>query len=59
MRAEPAAAVDFFPEDSEMVRLVRELDWSSTPLGPQKNWSASLRMVVRFVLANRFPMLLW
>ena len=57
--AERATAADFLPEDTEMGRLVRELDWAATPLGPVEDWSASLRMVVRFVLANRFPMLLW
>ena len=56
---EPATAADFLPEDGEMARLVRELDWAATPLGPVAGWSASLRMMVRFVLANRFPMLLW
>src|SRR5579862_2348429 len=42
-----------------MARLVRELNWAATPLGPVEGWSASLRMMVRIVLANRFPMLLW
>ena len=56
---EPAAGADFLLEDSEMGHLVRELDWAATPLGPVEGWSASLRMMVRFVLANRFPMLLW
>ena len=47
------------PEDGQMARLVRELNWAATPLGPVEGWSASLRMMVRIVLANRFPMLLW
>jgi hypothetical protein len=51
--------MDFFPDDSEVARLVREFDWAATPLGPLAQWSASLRMIVRFLLANRFPMLLW
>ena len=55
----PVAVADFLPEDGEMACLVRALDWSATPLGPVETWSASLRMVVRFLLANRFPMLLW
>jgi signal transduction histidine kinase len=42
-----------------MAQLVSEFDWSSTNLGPASGWSTSLRMIVRFVLANRFPMLLW
>ncbi|MCC7091620.1 MAG: PAS domain S-box protein [Nitrosomonas sp.] len=48
-----------FPGDSEMARLMRELDWSKTPLGPTQSWSAALRMMVPFLLANRFPLLLW
>jgi signal transduction histidine kinase/ActR/RegA family two-component response regulator len=50
---------DFLPGTSEAARLIREFDWAATPLGPPAQWSASLRMVVRFLLANRFPMLLW
>jgi PAS domain S-box-containing protein len=42
-----------------MGALMRSLDWSSTPLGPPCQWSASLRMKVNFLLVNRFPMLLW
>ncbi len=38
---------------------VRSFDWSTTPLGPAESWSPSLKMMVRFVLANRFPQLLW
>ena len=38
---------------------MRGRDWSRTPLGPPGQWSASLRMMVSFLLANRFPLLLW
>lgn len=38
---------------------VRALEWSKTPLGPVNQWSPTLRVMVRFVLANRFPLLLW
>src|SRR5262245_11899225 len=43
----------------EMGELIRSLDWSATPIGPIESWSPALRMMVRFLLANRFPMLLW
>jgi signal transduction histidine kinase len=43
----------------EAGKLIREKDWSHTPLGPVSSWSLSLRMMVRFLLANRFPLLLW
>ena len=48
-----------FPGDSQMARLMRATDWSQTPLGPVETWSPSLCMMVRFLLANRFPLLLW
>jgi PAS domain S-box-containing protein len=43
----------------EMAGRIRELDWSRTPLGPMDSWSPGLRTVVRLLLANRFPHLLW
>jgi len=42
-----------------MAELIREKDWAQTPLGPMSSWSPSLRMMVPFLLANRFPLLLW
>jgi hypothetical protein len=33
-------------------------DWSTTPLGPVDGWPASLRHMVRTVLASRFPMMI-
>jgi len=43
----------------EMSTLMRTISWSKTPLGPPQQWSSALRMMVRFLLANRFPQLLW
>ncbi|MDE2285692.1 MAG: response regulator, partial [Hyphomicrobiales bacterium] len=45
--------------DGEMLRLIREKDWSRTPLGAYEHWSPTLRIMVQFLLANRFPLLLW
>ncbi|HEY1300291.1 MAG TPA: hypothetical protein VGF07_07320, partial [Stellaceae bacterium] len=42
-----------------MGRLIRETDWSATPIGPIESWSPSLQAMVGFLLANRFPLLLW
>jgi signal transduction histidine kinase/DNA-binding response OmpR family regulator len=53
------APADFFGGDGEMRALVRSLDWSKTPIGAVKNWSPALRLMVDFMLANRFPLLLW
>jgi PAS domain S-box-containing protein len=35
------------------------MDWSKTPIGDVETWSPALRMMVRLLLANRFPLLLW
>jgi len=43
----------------EMETLIAATDWSKTPLGPVEAWSPALRMMVNFLLANRFPLLLW
>jgi signal transduction histidine kinase/FixJ family two-component response regulator len=42
-----------------MGAIMRQHDWSRSPLGPVETWSISPRMMVRFLLANRFPLLLW
>ena len=44
---------------SEMGQRIRSFDWHKTPLGPVESWSPALRMMVSFLLANRFPLLLW
>lgn len=51
--------LDFLTDEGEAARLIREHDWASTPIGHPSQWSPALRMMVRFILANRFPMLLW
>jgi PAS domain S-box-containing protein len=48
-----------FAGDGELAHLMRHTDWATTPLGPVEQWSLSLRMMVQFLLANRFPLLLW
>ncbi len=53
-----AAATELFG-DSEMGQVMRSVDWSATILGPIELWPQSLRTMVRFVLANRMPILLW
>ena len=49
----------FLVGGDEMGSLIRSFDWSKTPIGPVEQWSPSLRMMVSFLLANRFPLLLW
>jgi signal transduction histidine kinase len=48
-----------FDDPSEMAALMRAHDWTSTPLGSTETWSMALRMMVRFMLPNPFPQLLW
>jgi hypothetical protein len=45
--------------NGEMAQLIRCFDWLQTPLGPIQGWSPALRMMVPFLLANHFPLLLW
>lgn len=57
--SEPKSEHAFLSGGGEMGALIRAHDWSVTPLGPIEGWSAALRMQVSFLLANRFPQLLW
>ncbi len=43
----------------EMGRLMREHDWSATPLGSVENWPQSLKTAVRIILGSRYPMFIW
>jgi hypothetical protein len=45
--------------DGEMVRRVREKDWSRTALGPMDRWPHALRVAVDLCLHTRFPMFIW
>jgi signal transduction histidine kinase/DNA-binding response OmpR family regulator len=55
------SAVDlaFLAGGGEMGERIRTFDWSKTPIGPPDEWPPALRMMLRFLLANRFPWLLW
>ena len=53
------APASFPAGGGEMGALIRATDWSRTPIGPVEGWSPALRMMVSFLLANRFPLLLW
>ena len=53
------SAPGWLADGGEMGRRIRDFDWSQTPLGPVEGWSPTLRVMVGFLLANRFPLLLW
>jgi PAS domain S-box-containing protein len=44
--------------DSEARRLLRECDWSATPLGPPEGWPPELATAVSMVISSTFPMFL-
>ena len=59
MNSDKSIADEIFAGGGEMGTLMRAFDWSGTALGPVEQWSPTLRMMTRFLLANRFPLLLW
>jgi PAS domain S-box-containing protein len=50
---------DLFAGDCEMCELMREHDWSLSPLGAIDNWPQSLKTCVRIMLTSRQPMFVW
>lgn len=51
---------DWLVGGGEMGRLIREKDWSRTPLGPIEGWPQSLRTAVGICLASNFPIdIIW
>ncbi|MEX1123288.1 MAG: PAS domain S-box protein [Balneolales bacterium] len=48
----------YFPGDSEMAQLMREHDWTATPLGPVNNWPQSLRSALTICLRSASPILI-
>jgi PAS domain S-box-containing protein len=40
----------------EMARRLREMDWSTTPLGDRERWPQSLQLAVAMIMASGFPM---
>jgi PAS domain S-box-containing protein len=57
VRANSAPRTEDFPAGGGVVgQLVRDLDWSKTPLGPSDAWPQSLKTVIRVLLTSRFAM---
>lgn len=48
-----------FVGGGEMATLMRSHNWAQTPLGAIETWSPALVMMIRLLLANRFPLILW
>jgi signal transduction histidine kinase/DNA-binding response OmpR family regulator len=45
-----------FPGDSDLAAMMRQHDWSATPLGDPATWPQALHTVVRVLLTSRFAM---
>src|SRR5262245_17859829 len=43
----------------EMGKLIREMDWSKTSLGPIESWPQSLKTSILLTLNSRYPMFVW
>ncbi|WP_194723208.1 ATP-binding protein [Noviherbaspirillum malthae] len=56
MTKQSLANFDFLAGKGMMRALMREQDWSSSPLGPPQEWSSALRTVVGLMLDSQFPM---
>ncbi len=54
-RARMSGASGWLTGGGEMGKLIREMDWSKTPLGPIESWPQSLRTTVSLCLASNFP----
>jgi len=52
-------ARDIFVGESEMARIMRDYDWSSTPLGPPDDWPQSLRSAVSILLSSKAEIVLF
>jgi PAS domain S-box-containing protein len=49
--------VSWLSGGGEMAELIRNIDWSQTPLGPLHGWPQSLRTTVSLCLSSTFPIL--
>lgn len=53
-------ALSWLTGDGELVRMIRDKDWTLTPLGPLERWPQSLRTTVSLCLASNFPInIIW
>ncbi|KMZ12878.1 histidine kinase response regulator hybrid protein [Candidatus Burkholderia humilis] len=55
-----AYAPDWLTGSGELVAMIRDKDWSQTPLSPIDQWPQSLRTAVSLCLASNFPInIIW
>ena len=58
-RARTSGASGWLTGGGEMGKLIREMDWSKTPLGPIESWPQSLKTSIPLMLNSRYPMFVW
>lgn len=51
--------ISFLSGGGEMGHLIRQKDWSKTPVGNPESWPQSLRTTISIVLNSKFPMFLF
>jgi nitrogen-specific signal transduction histidine kinase len=57
---DPLPKADWLVGDSEMADLIREKNWTGTPLGNRESWPSPLRFSVNTMLSSPFPIaVLW
>jgi PAS domain S-box-containing protein len=56
MNRNAATETRFLSGGGELGRLIREFDWTATPLGAPRTWPQNLRMALRIMLTSRQPM---
>ena len=59
MKLAAQGSLQFLEGGSEMGRLIREKDWSHSPLGKPEEWPQSLLTTLSIMLHSRFPMFLF
>lgn len=52
-------SLNFLPDQGEVARHLRQLDWGATTIGPPALWPQNLRTALSLCLSSRFPIVLW
>lgn len=53
------ARFDFLPAHGELAQLIRQKDWSKTPLGPVEHWPQALKTALAICLDSKFATYVW
>ena len=50
---------DVLPQRGACADLIRQHDWSATPLGPMSSWPQSLRSALSICIGSAFPIAIY